>query len=125
MLTVTSAQVELLSERLTERLIDDGVEHVRASLPEVFDRMGQAEVRESVRLALRKSGQYGLESWSDAVRYLTVMYILGFEFDDDPRYAWAPRILGDPELSADAKMDGVTDWALKESEAAHPPPAPE
>ena len=43
-------------------------------------------VRGSVLFAKSKAAGYGIESWTDVLGYLNVMYILGFDFDEDPRY---------------------------------------
>jgi hypothetical protein len=107
-----------LSDATHERLIDMAVDHIRTALPETYDALGYEGVRESVLIAVQKAEHYGLERWPEIVRYLDVMYILGFDFDDDPYYSWAQQVLTDTDLPPDEKMDTLTAHAIDACEAA-------
>lgn len=119
MLVIRTEQMRVLGQNVLARLIEAAVQHVRDSVPDVFDQMGADRVRESVLLAKSKAADYGLETWSDVIAYLNVMYIIGFHFDEDPRYGWAKQTLEIAELSTQEKMDSLLRLAMKESEAAH------
>ena len=49
--------------------------------------MTPAALRASVRHAMTRSEAYGVTAEVDVLTYLNVMYMLGFEFDADPRFA--------------------------------------
>ena len=55
MLVIRDAQLAALSRSVTEKMIDAAVEFVRSGFPEPFGRIGEASVRESVLLAMRKA----------------------------------------------------------------------
>ena len=122
MLIIRAAQMQAFSRAVSDNLIESAVEHIRTSLPEMFEQLGREEVRESVLFAMRKADEYGLDDWSQVVRYLNVMYILGFEFDEDPRYAWANEILRSARPDANEKTKLLTEWAVYESSTAHAVP---
>ncbi len=120
---IRTSQMFELGASSKERLIQEQVARIDQSLPDVTATMAPGEVEQSVHLAIQKGEQYGLKEWTGICRYLDVMYILGFDFDEDSRYEWAREKLEDQDLSEHEKMDQVTELALKESEAAHPEPA--
>jgi hypothetical protein len=74
MLIIRAAQMQAFSRAVSDNLIESAVEHIRTSLPEMFEQLGREEVRESVLFAMRKADEYGLDDWSQVVRYLNVMY---------------------------------------------------
>lgn len=115
--------MEHLSASSRERLIQAEVARIDSALPEVTAEMDPGDVVQSVHLALRKGEQYGLKEWADISRYLDVMYILGFDFDEDSRYGWAKQKLEAKEISGRERMDQVIELALAESEKAHSRPA--
>jgi hypothetical protein len=118
MLTISAAQMQALSDATHERLVDMAVNHIRTALPETYDALGYEGVHESVLIAAQKADRYGLERWPEIVRYLDVMYILGFDFDDDPGYPWAQQVLTDTDMPPDEKMETLTAHAIDECEAA-------
>jgi len=67
-------------------MIDAALEYVRTGFPEIYERPGEAAVRESVVVAMRSAQRYGLEEWSAVLLYLDAMYVLGFDFDQDPQH---------------------------------------
>ena len=93
-------------------MIGAAVEYVRSGFPEIYERLGEGPVRESVVVAMRNAQRYGLEEWSAVLLYLDAMYVLGFDFDQDPQHPWAGEILNDPALSPSERIQLITDSAL-------------
>ncbi len=120
-LFIRESQMEAFAQPARQRLIDSAVERIFTLLPEVRDGMDRSEVEDSVRLAMSKSASYGVTDWPDVIRYLDVMYMLGFEFDQDLRYAWAPPILTGAGTAGAEKMTKLTEMALQELERAEEP----
>ncbi len=119
MLTIRNDQIRALAGSVSDRLTSVAVNHIRLSLPDLYAEMGADQVRESVLLAYSKASTYEMAAWSDVLAYLNVMYILGFEFDEDPRYPWAAQILRSAELQPGDKSRLLLDNALEESQRAH------
>lgn len=122
MLTIRNEQMRALEGSVADRLVAEAVDHIRLSLPDIFAELGAPQVRESVLLAYSKSARYALETWSDVISFLNTMYILGFDFDEDPRYPWAPNILQSTDLPSEEKARLLVEAALREARniAANP-----
>lgn len=58
---------------------------MKKRLPDRCREFGDTTVRASIRTALEKGTRYHLVSELDFIRYLNLMYALGFDFDTDER----------------------------------------
>lgn len=59
-------------------------------------RTMSGEIESLFALALKLTRKYSPNAKGVRPIYLLLMFLLGSEFERDPRYAWAPEILGDP-----------------------------
>ncbi|HKG92799.1 MAG TPA: hypothetical protein VKA84_12935 [Gemmatimonadaceae bacterium] len=118
MLTIRDAQLEALSQARWKDFERRAVRYLEAALPAECASLGAAAVRESVQTAIRKGRAYGLVEEYDFLRYLNLMYALGFDFDTSPAHAWAREILDRPGLQPRARMDLLTDATLERERAA-------
>jgi hypothetical protein len=112
-LTIRDAQMAALARDRRERFVRRAVEHVRTAFPAAFAERGRAGVEASVRTALEKSDVYGLPSERDVLRYLNLMYALGFELDTDPRVPWAAEVLGNTRYDGSVKLDLLAERARR------------
>jgi len=118
MLQIRAEQMEMFRRNRENRMIDAAMEHVRHSLPDIYYSLGPDAVRDSVLKAKSKCLQYRFDISSAVFDYLAVMYILGFDFDEDPRYQSAKHVLADPELPAEFRIRQLLDLAIDASLAA-------
>jgi hypothetical protein len=88
--------------------------HLQQNLPEACAELGDAAVRKSIRLAIRKCTEYQFFTVSETLRYLNVMYWVGFEFDEDPQCPWAQEILNNEDLESEERLDALEQTALRE-----------
>jgi hypothetical protein len=86
-------------------------QHLQESLPDECTDMGSAALMQTVRAGVRRALAYGLEQELDVLRFLNLMFLLDFNFDTDPRYAWATELLRDTEIAPSARMAVVYDAA--------------
>jgi hypothetical protein len=118
MLAIRESQVEVFAEEQIRKLEDRATEHIRHSVPSDFSRLGEEQVRQSVRQAIRKADRYGLELEIDVIGYLNLMYVLGFDFDDDRRYPWAAEILENSRYLGSAKIQLLNHRCRREFQRA-------
>jgi hypothetical protein len=118
MLTIRDEQLRLLETSVDDRMCAEAVRHIREAIPEVYGELGEEQVRGSVALARAKSVEYGFDSWAAVVGYLDVMYILGFEFDEDPRYPWASEILQEFDRPNEERLAQLLQMAMQTAAAA-------
>ena len=115
MLLIRDDQMRVLARHAQERFAVRAVAHLKRVLPEECAAMGEPAVRNSVDMAIRKAESYGIEEELDVLRYLNLMYALGFDFDTDPETAWAAEVLQDKDLDPGSKVELL--WDRVESEA--------
>ena len=116
-LTIRAKQMGALNQASTEQFIRRAIDHIRVSLPEIYGDIGDDAVRASALKALEKANQFAIEEQFDVIRYLNLMYILGFEFDEDTSYPWARETLLAEHFSPREKLDLLTQLALQEAGA--------
>jgi hypothetical protein len=111
-LIIRDAQISALAEPGIRRFRERAVLHLRTAVPETCAALGEDAVQASVDLALRKSREYGFREERDIVGYLNLMYLLGFDFDTDPRYAWTRDVLRATAAPGRWRMECLTERVL-------------
>lgn len=83
--------------------------HLETHLPDQAARAGPARIEELIRIGHRRALHYGIAAERDVCKMVSVMLVLGTEFDRAP---WARRILEEPSLSPGMRMHRVLMAAL-------------
>ncbi len=92
-------QIQLFEDIALEEFITKLLAHLREFFPEPCDSLGEIELRQVCRYGARTGKRYGLESEQDLCKYLNLMFVFGWDFDTNPTFPWAQRILNDPDVS--------------------------
>jgi hypothetical protein len=71
---------------------------LRYFCPHKCDVQGEEANRALVREGLDRAEEYGIESSRGLTVYITLMFLLGAGFDQDPMYPWAGQVLRDRSL---------------------------
>ncbi len=106
------------------------IAHVKSVWPAESAELGEAVTAEIVRSAVGRATLAGFSTEYDVVRYVDLAFLLGTDFDTNPRVVWTRPILADRSLAPTAKMDKLyqrmeTEFALIEKRAAQKPaPSP-
>lgn len=95
MLVIRKEQIEKLNEARMRGFEDEMVAHLAEFSPPLFKVIKEDQMREAVRLGLRKAEDYGLTLRGPIRLYLEMMLLFGSHFDTDPQYPWAAEILSD------------------------------
>ena len=97
MLRISAAQFEQL---WFAQFTDKVSEHLRRYFELPCRVAGDACVRETIRLGVRRARRWGLTREASAQSYIDHMVLLGSDFDSDPQLPWAREILErrQPEL---------------------------
>jgi Domain of unknown function (DUF4123) len=109
--TIRAEQMQAMAEARREQMIDRCVEFVRGEFPDLCARMTAAQVRDSVRTALAKGERWKFGAREEVMLYLELMYLLGFDFDESRRGAWARGMLGDFDLGPRTRLELLVDEA--------------
>jgi hypothetical protein len=105
MLVIRKAQFDSLRDAALRNLVSLAYRHLTTALPEAVSAFGEQAVLASAQQAVSKCQTYGIERDADVLRYLNLMYVLGFDFDTDPAHPWSASILSDPKLTGRTKLD--------------------
>ena len=110
MWTIRLAQLEALASARQRELENRAIAFLRREFPEA-EALAEQRLRESVDIALRKGETYRFGSEQEVRSYLELMFLLGFDFDEQPRFAWARQTLTDFELGPGTRLEILVDEA--------------
>ena len=112
MLKIRCKQIEVFKIEATNHFEDDMVAHIRQFFPNHFGMAGQSVVRDVVRYGIQRSNTYGFVTQRNMCLYITVMAMLGSNFDKDFFFPWVPSILNDGNSPASTRAERLADVAL-------------
>ena len=92
------AQEDSFRERLKEMLEED--------YPEDCEDLGDT-LDAVIHLGLERARAHGIEREKDIGLYFDIMFTLAYNFDTNPDYPWAAKILKQSGLSAKTKLQRV------------------
>lgn len=94
---------------------DDTVDHLRDFAPRHSEIVGEAGVRQVIRLGLVQAKRYGFTNCGPVRLYIELMFLFGSYFDTDPLLPWASQTLGnashaDQVMQAMRLFDAANDY---------------
>lgn len=98
MLRIRSEQVKTFACQAARDFEDRMVEYLAQFVPKQSRLLGAERVRHIVREGWARSREYGLTSERGVRLYLSLTFMLGGHFDDDPQLPWAGEILRDEKI---------------------------
>jgi hypothetical protein len=102
--TIRDEQLSALQAVYEQRLVDRAVAYVRRAHPRACAALEAGAIRASVSTALQKRDAFRFDSEETVLAWLDLMYLLGFSFDEDPRFAWARERLTDFSLGPRTRL---------------------
>ena len=118
MLVIRREQIDTFVRAAVDEFVARTVARFTARDPDGVARRGSDTVEPLVREAIARADVLGLERPIDVARYVTLAYLLGVGFEDDPRYAWARTALDDERVPRQSRMAVVCAHAEHELGAA-------
>jgi hypothetical protein len=70
--------------------------------PPKYSAQGEASTRELISAGFDRAELYGVKSSVGRAVHITLMFMLGARFDEDPLYPWAGQVLRDKSLADEA-----------------------
>jgi len=114
MLSIRQAQVVVLEKSLVASAELRLAGYIQESFPRDADALGPAHVRGVVRFGMERARLRGHRTEREIYLFLTLAFMLGSYFDEDPQLEWAGRILQDPaETNSAVRLDRLHDEALR------------
>lgn len=97
-------QMQALADERRARFEEEVLTHLESAYPEELWTRTKDEVRERVRRAVDKALAYSIRTERDVTSFVDITFELGEEFDADPRFEWATKILNDDALDGRGKV---------------------
>lgn len=97
--TLRREHVRALDRYMAESFEARAIAHLRRCFPEVAGEASDEQMRELIAYGIERSRSYGIDIERDVLRYLDLMCMFGVDFDRDPAYPWAARVLEDPKTA--------------------------
>lgn len=115
MLTIRDAQLHTLAAGRSIDFEARALAHLQRWMPRHCALLGEAQMREVVRLGWAKAQRHGLVAECTVIGVLDLMCLLGSGFDSDPLLPWAAEILDgppprDPVERGDRLYDAAWDY---------------
>jgi hypothetical protein len=107
MLQIREEHMAIFEERERELFEKRVVSHLERIWPARCGSLGSPAVLAVVRAGMGSSRRYGIVAELDVVRYIDLAFLLGPNFDRDPRLAWAGESLSNAALRPREKLDRV------------------
>src|SRR5512133_2351052 len=115
-LTVRAEQIKALENALVSRWI---AAYLRKCYPRQVREMGERALCGLVETAVKAARARGLTAAPDQRKFGHVTFLLGPGFDKNPRYAWARRILDNPDFKhSTARLRALEDEVLRQFQKA-------
>ena len=93
MITIRRAQMKVFEKTALRNFAGRAVEHLETYFPDQCAAMGKEAVLDAVRFGMGRAAHHHFETERDILRYLTLMFTFGKDFDRDPEIPWARAIL--------------------------------
>ncbi|WNG30461.1 hypothetical protein F0U62_45480 [Cystobacter fuscus] len=97
MLKISRTQMQVLEQEALRSFENRAATYLKGTFPMHWQYMGEEQVRRVIRHGVERARTHQLVLEQDVAFYLSVMFMLGSGFDEDPQYPWAAGILSGPE----------------------------
>jgi hypothetical protein len=92
---------------------DQTVEHLKNFAPKHYEVLGEAGMREVVRLGVERAGKYGFTDRRAVRFHVELMFLFGSFFDTDLQFPWAASILRDTTVDQLQRADLLHQETMK------------
>jgi hypothetical protein len=107
MLKLTEKQLEAFAPQLRRQFEEQCVALLRERYAEIASAYPHDKLLEFVRFGIERAQRHGIVAYPEVERWLHLMMRLGPRFDEDGRYAEVATVLGNPDLTDQARLDAV------------------
>lgn len=113
MLVIRKKQMDVFEQAALRNFEDSMVDHVKEFFPNHYRVAGGEVVLNVVRYGIKRAETYEFTSERNVCLYITVMFMLGSNFDKDFMFPWAVDILEKEDVAGPSeRADELADKAL-------------
>ncbi|MDM7920749.1 MAG: hypothetical protein QUS14_00500 [Pyrinomonadaceae bacterium] len=112
MLVIRQSQLETLMRGGEDRFVEHLVGHIKSEDPEISTEYTDDELRNMVRLGIRKSEGYGFKLSADQSAFVAIMFEVAPNFDSQPEIR---SVLEENGLTPSARLEKLWSEAVPDS----------
>jgi hypothetical protein len=114
-MVIRADQASVLRQAAAHNFEDRMVDHLQNFAPTLAASAGPSGVRATVRTGIERAREYGFSNVGPVRLYLELMFTFGSDFDSDPQFPWAKKILSqlgptDQMTRADRLYEKTTEY---------------
>src|SRR4051794_16718963 len=98
MLKIRPEQHEAVRQAALKQFEDDMVVHLQKFSPKLSAVLKEPGLRTVVKYGMARAESHKLKTRGCTQLYIELILLFGAEFDTDPQYPWAGKILGDERI---------------------------
>ena len=89
---------------------DRMIQHLNEFFPQMFNTVGENQLRPVIRQGIVQAGIYGISNEIDVARYIDLSFVLGLDFDSGKQHPQAAEIIKDQNLQPGVRMQLIFDY---------------
>ncbi len=78
------------------------LQHCRKHFPLPYEMLGEDQIRKIIQYGVIRAGKYDFDAYREKSLYVSIMLLLGSDFDEDFQLPWAQKILNEPLIKSSA-----------------------
>ena len=121
MFTIRSEQMSQLQAHMMRKYEDRVIAKIAEAYPKRFKQEGEEKVREFIQAAIRKGEPHGITEDDETEQFALLLFAHGLDFEKAPGKEECRRILNDPDLPGDAKVNLLEREMESEADLREPP----
>src|SRR5437868_2035323 len=106
MFVIRQKHLEALERAASDRFMQEALAYLEETFPSHWTYAGENNVRAVLTRGVQRARSHRLTSERNVLQYVSLMFLLGSGFDQDPQYPWVAQLLDDSAVpSEDVRME--------------------
>jgi hypothetical protein len=115
MLTIRQSQLDIFSSFRQKIWEDRMVDIIAHDYPNRYQEAGDPAVRQLIRFAVKRGGEFGVDTETSLAALVELMIAFGQEFELSPNRAWARRMMANRAAPPDLRLHLMRDRMMTTS----------
>src|SRR5437764_345403 len=116
---IRQEQMAVLAGVHQRKFEDELAEHLNRCFPDKCAALGEARMRHVIRHGIGRAASHGINLERDICKFIDLMFVFGYGFDECPDLPWVTPILEDDSFkNSTAKMEYLFDEGKRQRMAS-------
>jgi len=105
MLVIRKQQIESVNKERQAQFKKKVHTFLQDKYRDFLKRIPQNEIDNQINVGIKKALTYHISTETSIVSFILLTFIVGIDFDNNPNYGWAQKILTDDQYSEKVKIE--------------------